>query len=335
MQGTARDITRVVAAAERGLRHHPDPGPALDRLAERLTEVVGRWDLVLEEVYGEGLGVPVVAVTTGGRPAVLKLEGTGDAFRSQVATLLAAEGRGYAAVLASDVDLGAVLLERLGPSLASAGLPPREQVAHLMGPVQRTWQLTLGAVPAGAPSHLPGGSKAEQLAHVLRTLPARVLSPEQREGWAPALAEAARLADHLAATRDPPGEVLCHGDPHPGNALLVPDAPAGAPAYRLVDPDGLVTEREYDLGVVLRDVSRELLASDGPGAARELHDALCRQAAAATGTDGERVRQWAFVERVTTGLYLQWFRDEDTAESFLDSAMLLCGVAAQPGPRAT
>jgi streptomycin 6-kinase len=26
---------------------------------------------------------------------------------------------------------------------------------------------------------------------------------------------------------------------------------------------------------------------------------------------------------VTTGLYLRWFRDDETAETFLDSAMLL------------
>ena len=42
------------------------------------------------------------------------------------------------------------------------------------------------------------------------------------------------------------------------------------------------------------------------------------RAADVTGTDPERVRQWAFVERVATGLYLRWFHDDETAESFLD-----------------
>ena len=74
-------------------------------------------------------------------------------------------------------------------------------------------------------------------------------------------------------------------------------------------------------------------AAGGPDAARTLHDALCRQAAAATGTDVERVRQWAFVERVTTGLYLQWFHDEETAAAFLDSALLLGAGAGPPAPR--
>jgi streptomycin 6-kinase len=35
------------------------------------------------------------------------------------------------------------------------------------------------------------------------------------------------------------------------------------------------------------------------------------------------VWRWAFVERVTTGLYLRWFNDDETAESFLDAATVL------------
>jgi streptomycin 6-kinase len=75
--------------------------------------------------------------------------------------------------------------------------------------------------------------------------------------------------------------------------------------------------------VTLRDFSREILASRDHAAARDRHDALCAHAADLTGTDPERVRQWAFVERVTTGLYLRWFHDEEGAESFLDAATVL------------
>ncbi|MFC8501679.1 phosphotransferase [Pedococcus sp. NPDC057267] len=178
------------------------------------------------------------------------------------------------------------------------------------------WELPVGP-------GLVATAKADQLAGILRTLPERVLSPAERERWAPALAEAGRLAAHLSSTRDRAREVLCHGDPHPGNALLVPGTSGATAAYRLVDPDGIVTEREYDVGVALRDFSRELLAAPTAADARALHAGLCRQAAAATGTDPERVGQWSLVERVTTGLYLRWFHDDETAATFLDSALLL------------
>ena len=113
--------------------------------------------------------------------------------------------------------------------------------------------------------------------------------------------------------------MLCHGDPHPGNALQA----NGIPRYKLVDPDGFRCEPEYDVGVTVRDFSREVLASRDHATARARHDALCDRAAELTGTDPERVRQWAFVERVTTGLYLRWFHDDETAESFLDAATVL------------
>lgn len=303
-------VARVVETARAAVGDHPALAPVLDGLAGLLAELVERWALSLGEVYSEGLGVPVVAVVADGEPAVLKIERPGPAFTAQVATLDAAQGRGYAAVLASDPARGAVLLERLGPSLASSRLAPAAQVDHLTAALRLAWELPLALAPAVA----DGEDKAAQLAGIVRRF---------RQGdddrWGAALDRAHELARHLSATRDPARDVLCHGDPHPGNALQA----KGIPRYKLVDPDGFRCEPEYDVGVTVRDFSRELLASRDHASARARHDALCQRAADATGADVERVRQWAFVERVTTGLYLRWFHDDETAETFLDSAMVV------------
>ncbi len=161
----------------------------------------------------------------------------------------------------------------------------------------------------------PGEDKAAQLAGIVR----RFRQGDDDDRWGPALDHAHEVARHLSATRDPSRDVLCHGDPHPGNALQA----NGIPRYKLVDPDGFRCEPEYDVGVTVRDFSREVLASRDHETARRWHDALCDLAADLTGTDTARVRQWAFVERVTTGLSLRWYRDEETAESFLDAATVL------------
>jgi streptomycin 6-kinase len=161
----------------------------------------------------------------------------------------------------------------------------------------------------------PGEDKAAQLAGIVR----RFRQDDDEERWGAALDSAHEVARHLSATREPTRDVLCHGDPHPGNALQTD----GIPRYKLVDPDGFRCEPEYDVGVTLRDFSREILASRDHAAARTRHEALCLHAAELTGTDAQRVRQWAFVERVTTGLYLRWFNDDETAESFLDAATVL------------
>ena len=305
-------IARVVATATARIGGHPALAPILEGLPGLLSELVDRWSLTIGEVFGEGLGGPVLAVETAGHPAVLKVDRPGPGFTAQVATMQAAAGRGYAAVLAADVPRGAVLLERLGPSLASAHLPPDEQVRHLTTALRQAWEVRIDQVP-----DLPHrGDKATELAGIV----GRFRHEEDEERWGRALERADELARHLAATRDTSRDVLCHGDPHSGNALQS----AGVPRYKLVDPDGFRCEPEYDVGVVLRDFSRELSATGSRRQASDLHSRLGRLAAEATGTDVERVLQWAFVERVTTGLYLRWFDDLDTAQSYLDTAELLC-----------
>ncbi|MEO6414339.1 MAG: aminoglycoside phosphotransferase family protein [Pedococcus sp.] len=304
-------IARVVATARAQVGDHPALAPVLDGLPELLADLVDRWSLTLGEVYGEGLGVPVVAVDADGSPAVLKIDRAGLAFTAQVATLEAAHGRGYAAVLASDAGRGAVLLERLGPSLASTRMPAAHQVDHLAATLRLAWEVPFSLAPEVA----AGEDKAAQLAGIVR----RFRQDHDEERWGAVLDSAHELARHLSASRDPSRDVLCHGDPHPGNALQA----NGIPRYKLVDPDGFRCEPEYDVGVTVRDFSREILASRDHIAARKEHEELCHQAAELTGTDPERVRRWAFVERVTTGLYLRWFNDDETSESFLDAAAVL------------
>jgi streptomycin 6-kinase len=60
--------------------------------------------------------------------------------------------------------------------------------------------------------------------------------------------------------------VVCHGDPHAGNVLRRGDG------WALIDPDGFVGERAYDLGVVMRDACREITDAEAsqPGAARPM-----------------------------------------------------------------
>jgi streptomycin 6-kinase len=82
--------------------------------------------------------------------------------------------------------------------------------------------------------------------------------------------------------------VVVHGDVHQLNALQSRDG------FKLVDPDGLLAEPEYDLGVLMRGDPVELLAGDPAGRARWL--------AALTGLDPVAIWEWGVVERLSTGL---------------------------------
>ncbi|MGE5292714.1 MAG: hypothetical protein ACM3ML_37095 [Micromonosporaceae bacterium] len=62
----------------------------------------------------------------------------------------------------------------------------------------------------------------------------------------------------------------------------------------LVDPDGLLAEAEYDMGILMLEDSRELLHGDGHERAQWLARAL--------RLDATAILQWGVVERVSTGL---------------------------------
>ncbi|MGO9165112.1 MAG: hypothetical protein ACLP7J_31165 [Streptosporangiaceae bacterium] len=62
----------------------------------------------------------------------------------------------------------------------------------------------------------------------------------------------------------------------------------------LVDPDGLLAEAEYDLGVLIREEPVELLSGDPRAQAHWL--------AARCGLDATAICEWGVAERASTGL---------------------------------
>jgi len=72
---------------------------------------------------------------------------------------------------------------------------------------------------------------------------------------------------------------------------------AGA-QFKLVDPDGILAEAEYDLGVLMRGDPVELLEDADP---RE----RARWLATRTGLDAVAIWEWGVIERVSTGLHCE------------------------------
>ena len=128
--------------------------------------------------------------------------------------------------------------------------------------------------------------------------------------------KAVSYAAERAAAFDPERAVLVHGDAHAHNLLLKPDPAHGSTSFRLIDPEGLLSEPAHDLGVALRGGNEELLAGDTAGTAA----GRCRQAALLTGVNGEAIWQWAFIERVSTGLFLFRLGHRQEARPYLAAA---------------
>ncbi len=252
-------------------------------------------DLVadLERAWRVIIGAPMTGGTAAfvaparladGGEAIVKLSVPGE-NRGAAEVLIAANGRGYANVLAHDRARDALLMEKLGAPLSSRGLPGPEERAIICDVLAQAWM----PLPAGV-TFMTGAEKATSLVVYPREWPAKVgvsVSPELM-----ALVE--RCAEARAAAFDPAASIVAHGDCHTNNLLA---APGGG--YKFVDPEGMFIERAYDLGLQMREWPEELL--DAPtvnGRARA--EVLAKRG----DVDPQAVWEWGVLERTSTGLVL-------------------------------
>ena len=257
-------------------------GQWLRRLPELVRRLEQDWEFVSGRTFDGGTEALVVEATLrGGAEAVLKLvipRADDAAARNEIAVLRLVDGEGCARLLRAELALGALLIERLGPSLYELGYPASRRHEILCATAARVWRPAPGS---GLPS---GARKARWLAAAIPALWAELARPCSER----AIDHALRCAARRRAAHDDERAVLVHGDVHQWNALRAGDG------FKLVDPDGLLAEPEYDLGVLMREDPLELLGGDPRERARRL--------AALSGLDATAIWEWGVVERVSTGL---------------------------------
>ena len=285
----------------------------LDELAEQWSLTWGR------PLPGGSASYVVTATTADGEPRVVKVvlpeshpDDPGPADEAR--TLAAAAGHGYAVLHAHDPARRALLLEALGPPLEVRRIEPERKLAILADTLREAWRVPLDTAPPPA----PGADKASTLRALVLELAHRF--PDACEPRV--LSRAVEYAERLAAAFDPDACVVVHGDAHPANTLRVTtERPGALSGYVLVDPDGFRADPAYDLGVALRDWTGRLHEA-GPGA-RALLEGYADLLAGRSGVDRQRIWEWGFLERVSTGLYVTGFGGAEIGARFLGSATLL------------
>ena len=98
----------------------------LDQLPALVTALEREWRIVVGRLFTDATEALVAEATLeDGTDAVIKLivPRDGDATRNEITVLRLAHGDGCVRLLRDDVDRGALLLERLGPSLYDLDLP--------------------------------------------------------------------------------------------------------------------------------------------------------------------------------------------------------------------
>jgi len=220
------------------------------------------------------------AVGEDGSQFVLKLTipHTDDAASNEIKVLTIANGKGCVELLRSDEEKGALLMERLGPTLHDLALPIGERHEILCAAMAQLWR---PAPDSGLPT---GAAKAEWLVRFILKLWEELNRPCSER----VIDHAIACATNRITRHDAERAVLVHGDVHQWNALQSNDG------FKLVDPDGLLAEAEYDLGILMREDPIELLVDDPHERARRL--------ALRCDLDATAIWEWGVVERVSTGL---------------------------------
>ena len=247
-------------------------------LADLVASIEADWRIVTGHVFPEATEAFVAeARADDGTAAVLKLivPREGDAAAREITALRLAGGEGCPRLLRHDVARGALLIERLGRPLYRLGIPLRRRHEILVDAARKIWR---PARDSGLPT---GREKAASLAEFVATTWEELDRPCSRA----ALDHALACAERRGAAHDAHRAVLVHGDVHQWNALEAGDG------FKLVDPDGLLAEPEYDLGIIMREDPLE-------GDLRE----RARWLAAQTRLDETAIWEWGAVERVSTGL---------------------------------
>lgn len=253
----------------------------LDALPSVLADLERDWSISVGSTYEEATEAFVAeAVLDGGVPAVLKVlvPRDRDAASNEITVLRLTDGAGCARLLRHDAARGALLLERLGRPLRELALPIRRRHEILCAVASRVWR---PAPDCGLPT---GADKGRWLAGFITATWEDLDRPCSPGAVEHALACASRRSD----AHDDERAVLVHGDVHQWNTLQAGDG------FKLVDPDGLLAEAEYDLGIVMREDPIELLQGDPHERARWL--------AQRTGLDPTAIWEWGVIERVSTGL---------------------------------
>jgi streptomycin 6-kinase len=271
-----------LAAAVRNRAISEGHGRWIDDLPDIVRSLERDWSFEVGQTFDEGTEAFVAeASMADGTVAILKVlvPRPSRAVDDHEATVLRlAGGAGCPILYRDDPARGALLMERLGPSLFALGLPYEQRLPILCDAASRIWR----PVPdAGLPT---GADKAAWLIEYITTTWAELDEPCATR----TVEHAIDCAERRRSVHDDERAVLVHGDVHQWNALQAGDT------FKLVDPDGLFAEAEYDLGVILREDPDEPLAADTWATASWMADRCGRSAAA--------IWEWSVVERVSTGL---------------------------------
>jgi len=263
----------------------------LRQLPETIAACERLWSLRVGEPFDLSYNFVAPAVRADGGEVVLKAGVPNPELWTEVAALRHYGGRGAVGLVAVSEELGAFLMERARPGLPLKDFADDDQATEIAAGVMKAlWH------PAPEGHNFPTVETWAQGLGRLRETFGGGTGPYPR-----ALVEKAEaiFAEMLVSQGE---AVLLHGDLHHWNILS-----SGASGWLVIDPKGVVGEREYEAGSLLRNPYNRI--QEWPDLAVRTQrriDIL----AEILGFDKQRLAAWNFAQAVLSN----WWGYEDLGE---------------------
>ncbi|TYS52074.1 aminoglycoside phosphotransferase family protein [Bacillus infantis] len=267
----------------------------LSSFDDLIEECERRWKLRIGEHYKLSYNFAAPVFMADGTEAVLKLSVPGGESKGEAYALEQLKGPGVVEVYEADVEKGILLLEKVSPGSTLAGVEDDEEAAGIAANLMKNlW------VPAKDSSDLPGMEERHQsLQRILR---------EKPEGLGPITASMLNEANSIFAEniRNTADNFLLHGDLHHYNIL-----DGGKNGWIIIDPKGLIGEKEYD---VIQYLLNRLPETDAESIISKRINLFAEKA----GLERDKLISWGYAHSILSASW-SWEESGRCEPSFFNS----------------
>lgn len=247
---------------------------------------------LIESLEGGTAAFLAKAMTQEGQIIIVKIPLTqldvGVDFKNEITALKLVDGNGYVKLLQYDKDLKVAYLELLGKPLGDFGFPINRQIEIICKALKSSWIAV---------------SQEEQFPNTIEI--GDWFTNYINDSWnklnQPFSAKLLATTNDFISQRKkdfiPEKACLVHGDAH--NYNILQDPLDRADGFKFIDPDGIIAEPAYDLGVIMREWADDLIVSPKEQLLERLtflHEL--------TGLKKMPIWQWGLIQCVATGLVL-------------------------------
>lgn len=257
----------------------------LDRLPTIITMCAERWKLSVQSLVSE-LSYSFVAyvMTDNGRDAVLKIGVPNPELATEIEALQMYQGRHAVELLEADLDLGALVMQRLVPGSPLSALTDDEQATGIAAQLMRDLPIP------------------EPPSHQFPTIERWALAFDRyrkrfdgRDGPLPkTLVRKAEGLFRDLQTSSPEGKLL-HGDLHHDNVLS-----NGEDSWLAIDPKGVIGDPAYEAARFQHNPIPRFLSLEEPGAVAKRRSELL---ASILDVDRARLLAWGFFDAMLGALW--------------------------------